>query len=57
MFSSILLIYIFIIFSLLKYKCDNSEGLTEIILNKYEYEINVSKCDLTILNLNTELSI
>jgi len=35
--------------------CVDSEGLKEIILNKYEYELNVSKFDLKILNLNTEL--
>ena len=55
MLSSIFFKYIFIIISFFKYKCINSEGFTEIILNKYEYEINVSKYDLTILNLNTEL--
>ena len=33
----------------------DSEGLKEIILNKYEYELNVSKFELKILNLNTEL--
>ena len=35
--------------------CNKPEGIKEIILNKYEYEVNISKYDLTVLNLNTEL--
>ena len=47
--------YIFILFLLYKLKCKDSDGLKEIILNKYEYELDVSVFGLTLLNLNTEL--
>lgn len=55
MFSTFFVRNFFIIYFLYIVKCDLSEELKEIILNKYEYELNVSKYDLTILNLNTEL--
>ena len=55
MLSAIFFRSMFILHIFIKLKCENSEGLKEIILNKYEYELNVSRYDLTILNLNTEL--
>ena len=47
--------YIFISYFIYKLSCNEPEGLKEIILNKYEYEVNISKYYLTVLNLNTEL--
>ena len=47
--------YILLLSFLFKCKCDDSDGLNQIILNKYDYELNVSKFDLTVLNLNKEL--
>ena len=47
--------YICILFFLYEFKCKDSNELKEIILNKYEYELDVSEFGLTLLNLNTEL--
>ena len=47
--------YIYILFFLYEFKCKDSKELKEIILNKYEYELDVSEFGLTLLNLNTEL--
>ena len=55
MFISLLFKNFLIVCFIYKFRCDNSERIKEVILNKYEYELNVSKYDLTILNLNTEL--
>ena len=47
--------YICILFFLYEFKCKDSNELKEIILNKYEYELDVSEIGLTLVNLNTEL--
>ena len=47
--------YICLLFFLYELKCKDSNELKEIILNKYEYELDVSEFGLTLLNLNTEL--
>ena len=44
--------YICILFFLYEFKCKDSNELKEIILNKYEYELDVSEFGLTLLNLN-----
>ena len=38
--------YILLLSFLFKCKGDDSDGLNQIILNKYDYELNVSKFDL-----------
>ena len=55
MFPKIIQFYMFISYFIYKICCNKPEGIKEIILNKYEYEVNISKYDLTVLNLNTEL--
>ena len=47
--------YIFILYLFYKIRCQHSESFKEIILNKYEYELDVYKYGLTLVNLNTEL--
>ena len=55
MFTVYVIRYILLLSFLFEFKCDDSDGLNQIILNKYDYELNVSKFDLTVLNLNKEL--
>ena len=43
--------YIFILYLFYKIRCQHSESFKEIILNKYEYELDVYKYGLTLVNL------
>jgi hypothetical protein len=46
-------IYYLIFFSIINNIASNEENI--IILNQYEYELNISKYYLTVLNLNREI--